>query len=163
RATEGMTKTQYADNPVPFRVIADHARALSFMIADGILPGNEGRGYVLRRLLRRAARFGREMGFEKPCLHAVSGTAVDLMTHHYPELAEGRKRIEKIIQTEEERFGSTLARGMDILEDLFTSLDKDGRRTIPGEELFKLYDTFGFPMDLTKDIAEDRGYAMDQE
>jgi alanyl-tRNA synthetase len=163
RATESMTKTQYTDNPVPFRVIADHARALSFMIADGILPGNEGRGYVLRRLLRRAARFGREIGFEKPFLYSVSGTVVDLMSHHYPELAEGRKRIEKIIQTEEERFGSTLARGMDILEDLFASLDKDGRKTIPGEELFKLYDTFGFPMDLTKDIAEDRGYAMDQE
>ncbi|MBI1319940.1 MAG: alanine--tRNA ligase [Candidatus Hydrogenedens sp.] len=163
RATESLTKTKYTDNPVPFRVIADHARALSFMIADGILPGNEGRGYVLRRLLRRAARFGRELGFEKPFLHAVSGTVVDLMSHHYPELAEGRTRIEKIIQTEEERFGSTLARGMDLLEDLFASLDKDGRKTIPGEELFKLYDTFGFPMDLTKDIAEDRGYEMDTE
>jgi alanyl-tRNA synthetase len=163
QATESLTKVKYTDNPVPFRVIADHARALSFMIADGILPSNEGRGYVLRRLLRRAARFGRELGFERPFLHEVSQTVVAKMSHHYPELAEGRAHIEKIIHTEEERFASTLARGMDTLEGVFATLDKDGRKLIPGEELFKLYDTFGFPMDLTKDIAEDRGYEMDQE
>lgn len=162
-STMGLCRVKYSDNPVPFRVIADHARAVSFMIADGILPGNEGRGYVLRRLLRRAARFGRELGFERPFLYQVSQTVVDLMSHQYPELSEGRKHIEKIVHTEEERFASTLARGMDLLEGVFAELDKDGRKQVPGEELFKLYDTYGFPMDLTRDIAEDRGYVLDEE
>jgi alanyl-tRNA synthetase len=162
-ATQSLTKVTYQQNPTPFRVIADHARSLSFMIADGILPSNEGRGYVLRRLLRRAARFGRELGLDRPFLHEVSQTVVEKMSHQYPELSESRKHIEKIILTEEERFTTTLARGMDTLEGVFATMDKDGRKTIPGEELFKLYDTFGFPMDLTKDIAEDRGYEMDEE
>jgi alanyl-tRNA synthetase len=161
--TMALTKVAYKDNPVPYRVIADHARALSFMITDGILPSNEGRGYVLRRLLRRASRFGRELGLEKPFLHEVFHTVVDKMGHHYPELIEGRSQIEKIIHTEEERFASTLARGMDLLEDLFEKLDKQGDKTVPGAELFRLYDTYGFPIDLANDIAEDRGYALDQD
>ena len=160
--TQTLTKVKYTDNPVPFRVIADHVRALSFMIADGILPGNEGRGYVLRRILRRGARFGRELGLEKPFLWDVCGTVIERMGHHYPELIDGRTQIEKVVQTEEERFASTLARGMDLLEDIFAKLDKDGRKEIPGEELFRLYDTYGFPIDLTGDIAEDRGYTMDR-
>jgi alanyl-tRNA synthetase len=162
-STMALCSVKYAGNPVPFRVIADHARAVSFMIADGILPGNEGRGYVLRRLLRRAARFGRELGLERPFLHTVTQTVVDLMSHQYPELSEGRTHIEKIVHTEEERFASTLARGMDLLEGVFAELDKDGRKQVPGDELFKLYDTYGFPMDLTRDIAEDRGYVLDEE
>ncbi|MCC6698634.1 MAG: alanine--tRNA ligase [Candidatus Hydrogenedentes bacterium] len=162
-ATQRLTKVKYADNPAPFRVIADHARALSFMIADGVLPGNEGRGYVERRLLRRAARFGRELGLEKPFLHAVSQTVVDLMGHHYPELVEKRVQIEKIILTEEQRFQSTLARGMDLLEEILAEVDKRGDKVAPGAELFRLHDTYGFPLDLATDIATDRGYTVDRE
>lgn len=161
--TQGMTRVAYTDNPVPYRVIADHTRALSFMIADGILPGNDGRGYVLRRLLRRAARFGRELGLEKPFLHEVCMTVVDQMSHHYPELEEGRKQIARIVNTEEERFASTLARGMDLLVDVFEQMKKQGREVVPGEALFKLHDTFGFPLDLATDIAEDSGYTVDRD
>ncbi len=162
-ATEALCKVKYTDNPVPFRVIADHARALSFMIADGVLPSNEGRGYVERRLLRRAARFGREIGLEKPFLHEVTKTVVERMGHHYPELVEKRVQIEKIILTEEERFAGTLARGMDLLEEIFGKLDTASEKTVPGGELFRLHDTYGFPLDLATDIATDRGYAVDRE
>jgi len=162
-ATQALTQVRYADNPVPFRVIADHARALSFMIADGILPGNEGRGYVERRLLRRASRFGRELGLDKPFLHAVTQAVTDIMGHHYPELVEKRQQIEKIILTEEKRFASTLARGMDRLEEIFAKMDKAGEKLVSGVELFRMHDTFGFPLDLATDIAEDRGYQVDHE
>ncbi|MFP6581245.1 MAG: alanine--tRNA ligase, partial [Candidatus Hydrogenedentota bacterium] len=162
-ATQSMTKVKYEDNPVPFRVIADHVRALSFLIADGVLPSNEGRGYVERRLLRRASRFGRELGLEKSFLCEVSKTVVDIMGHQYPELIEKQVQIEKIIQTEEERFAGTLARGMDVLETTFEKMTSDGNSVVPGAELFKLHDTFGFPLDLATDIAEDRGYSVDKE
>ena len=158
-----LTKTKYKDNPAPFRVIADHARSLAFLIADGVLPGNEGRGYVERRLLRRAARFGRELGLEKPFLHQVVQTVVDKMGQHYPELVENATQIEKIILTEEQRFQSTLARGMDLLEEAFDKLDKGGAKIVPGDELFRLHDTYGFPLDLATDIATDRGYQIDRE
>ena len=160
---ESLAGAAYTANPVPFRVIADHIRALSFMIADGVLPGNEGRGYVERRLLRRAARFGREIGLEKPFLFELSRTVIDLMAHQYPELTERQIQIEKIIHTEEERFASTLARGMDILEETFAELAKTGSKAVPGAELFRLHDTFGFPLDLATDIAEDRGYTVDRD
>lgn len=162
-ATQALTKVKYANNPVPFRVIADHARALSFMIADGVLPSNEGRGYVERRLLRRAARFGREIGLERPFLHEVCQTVIERMGHHYPELIEGRKNIQKIVLTEEERFASTLARGMDILDGVFERMQQDGAQVVPGVELFKLHDTYGFPLDLATDISEDRGYTVDRD
>ena len=159
--TQSMTNVKYEDNPVPFRVIADHVRALSFLIADGVLPSNEGRGYVERRLLRRAARFGRELGLERPFLCDVSKTVADIMGHHYPELIEKRVQIEKIIQTEEERFAGTLARGMDVLDKTFAKMDSDGVKMVPGSDLFKLHDTYGFPLDLATDISEDRGYSVD--
>ncbi len=162
-ATQSLCKVKYADNPVPFRVIADHARALSFMIADGVLPSNEGRGYVERRLLRRAARFGRELGFEKPFLYEVTKTVVERMGHHYVELVEKRLQIEKIILTEEERFAGTLARGMERLEEIFDAMAKAGEKPVSGAELFRLHDTFGFPLDLATDIATDRGYSVDRE
>ena len=162
-ATQALCNVKYTDNPVPFRVIADHVRALSFMIADGILPSNEGRGYVERRLLRRAARFGRELGFEKPFLHEVIQVVVDRMGHQYPELIERQSQIERIILTEEERFGSTLARGMDLIEEIFDKVAKTGEKIVPGVELFRLHDTFGFPLDLATDIAEDRGFKVDRE
>lgn len=159
RATEQLASQPYAENRVPYRVIADHARALSFLIADGVLPGNEGRGYVERRLLRRAARYGREIGLEKPFLHDVAQTVIELMNHQYPELKEKRRQIEKVILTEEERFQSTLARGMDLLEEIFEKMEGT---VVPGEELFRMHDTFGFPLDLATDIAEDRGYEVDR-
>jgi alanyl-tRNA synthetase len=162
-ATQAIAGVPYEKNPVPYRVIADHARALSFMVADGILPSNEGRGYVERRLLRRAARFGRELGLERPFLHEVVGTVVKLMGHQYPELVEKRIQIEKIIHTEEERFASTLARGMNLLDEIFGKLENSGETTVPGIELFRLHDTYGFPLDLATDIAEDRGYKIDRE
>ena len=160
-ATQAMTQVKYEDNPVPFRVIADHIRALCFMISDGVLPGNEGRGYVERRLLRRAARFGRELGLTKPFLYEVSKVVVKLMGHQYPELIEKQVQIEKIIHTEEERFAGTLSRGMEVLEATFGEMDANGTKEVPGADLFKLHDTFGFPLDLATDIAEDRGYTVD--
>ncbi len=162
-ATESLTKVKYTENPVPFRVIADHVRSLSFMIADGIRPANEGRGYVERRLLRRAARFGRELGLDKPFLHQLCHTVIDRMGQQYPELVEGRVQIEKLVHTEEERFAGTLARGMDLLGEIFEKMERQGVDLTPGDELFKLYDTFGFPLDLATDIAEDRGYRVDRE
>ncbi|MFP4191557.1 MAG: alanine--tRNA ligase [Candidatus Hydrogenedentota bacterium] len=162
-ATRGLSRVEYAGNPVPYRVIADHTRALSFMIADGILPSNEGRGYVERRLLRRAARYGRELGLEGPFLHKVAHTVIDLMSHHYPELSERRSQIDKVIKTEEERFESTLSRGMNVLEDVFERMERSGETTVPGADLFRLHDTYGFPLDLAGDIAEDRGFSIDRE
>ena len=158
-ATMALTKVPYTENPTPYRVIADHARALAFMIADGVLPGNEGRGYVERRLLRRAARFGREIGLEQPFLHEVCHTVIDLMDHQYPELKEKERQIERVILTEEQRFQSTLARGMDRIEEILSGLEPGD--TVPGEELFRLHDTYGFPLDLATDIAEDRGFKAD--
>jgi len=163
-ATEALkVNASYDKNPTPYRVIADHVRALSFMIADGILPANEGRGYVERRLLRRAARFGRELGLERPFLHTLSHQVVESMGHQYPELPEKRVQIEKIIQTEEERFAGTLARGMDQIEEIFGQMESEGVSHVPGAGLFKLHDTYGFPLDLATDIAEDRGYTVDKD
>ncbi|MBW7863751.1 MAG: alanine--tRNA ligase [Candidatus Hydrogenedentes bacterium] len=161
-SAQALASVPYAKNPVPYRVIADHIRSLSFMIADGILPSNEGRGYVLRRLLRRAARFGRELGLERPFLHEVSATVVERMGHHYPELVEGRGQIARIIRLEEERFAGTLARGMEILQGVFEKMEQNSETVTSGEELFKLHDTYGFPLDLATDMAEDRGYTVDK-
>lgn len=162
-ATQELSGASYADTPVPFRVIADHVRALGFMIADGILPSNEGRGYVERRLLRRAARFGRELGLEKPFLHELTAVVVELMGRQYPELRENALQIEKIVHTEEARFGSTLARGMDMLDATFEQMQKEGAPTVSGDVLFRLHDTYGFPLELAADIADDRGYKVDRE
>lgn len=162
-ATLALSSSSYEEKPVPCRVIADHARAITFMLADGILPSNEGRGYVFRRLLRRAARFGRELGLEKAFLHKISMHVIDMMQEQYPELSQGRTRIEKTIQAEEERFAGALARGMDLLENLFDKMKSSGSTEVSGEELFKLHDTFGFPLDLAADVAEEHGYTVDKE
>lgn len=162
-AAQAMVSVRYKDRPVPFRVIADHVRALSFMIADGILPSNEGRGYVERRLLRRAARFGRELGMAQPFLYQLTEVVIERMSHHYPELAEGRRQIQKIIHTEEERFSDTLSRGMELLDKLFDNMQAQGQTVVPGDQLFRLYDTYGFPLDLAADMAAERGFTVDQE
>jgi alanyl-tRNA synthetase len=141
------------------RVVADHARACSFLIGDGVLPANEGRGYVLRRVLRRAARHGMLLGVEEPFLFRVANVVVDQMGAAYPELVERRAFIEDTIRREEERFLRTLRRGLSLLEDEVARLRKERRERLSGEVVFKLYDTFGFPVDLTEDIL--RGQTLD--
>jgi alanyl-tRNA synthetase len=147
---------------VSMRVIADHARAVTFLICDGALPSNEGRGYVLRRIMRRAARHAKMLGCAEPMLfHTVDGVR-EVMGDAYPELLERESYIKKVILGEEQRFAETLDRGLAILNDSVAALRAEGARIIPGEVLFKLYDTYGFPIDLTADIVESEGFAIDE-
>ncbi len=145
---------------VAMRVIADHVRMLSFAVADGAVPGNEGRGYVLRRILRRAARFGRTLGMREPFIHAVAPAVVRSMGDVFPEIAAGQERIQKVIRAEEESFNTTLDRGLEIFASVLDRLG-DGAAQFPGDEAFKLYDTFGFPLDLTQVMASERGLEVD--
>jgi alanyl-tRNA synthetase len=140
------------------RVIADHIRACTFLIVDGVLPANDGRGYVLRRIIRRAIRHGYKLGQEKPFFHTLVPALVEQMGEAYPELAKGADGASRVLRQEEERFAETLAKGMALLEDAIRQLKG---KTIPGETAFKLYDTFGFPVDLTADIARERGLDVD--
>jgi alanyl-tRNA synthetase len=142
-------------------VIADHIRALTFAIADGAMPSNEGRGYVLRRILRRAARHGRLLGTHKPFIHELSGVVVDIMGQAYPELHQGREHVALVIKAEEERFGQTLDQGIEKFEELVADLNHQGVTTIPGQEAFRLYDTYGFPVDLTQVMAQEKGMDVD--
>jgi alanyl-tRNA synthetase len=142
------------------RVIADHIRACSFLIIDGVTPSNEGRGYVLRRVMRRAIRHGFKLGQREPFFHALVATLAHEMGDAYPELIAQRVHIERVIRQEEERFAETLAQGMALLDAAIDGLA--GKTEIPGEAVFKLYDTFGFPVDLTNDIARERGYSIDE-
>lgn len=147
---------------VAIRVITDHVRAAAFMVADGIFPTNEGRGYVLRRLLRRAARYGRLVGIEGSFLPQVADTVIDVMAAPYPELARDRDRILKAIALEEERFAAALEQGSVVLESIIAEVERDGGRMLPGEDAFKLYDTYGFPFELTEEIASERGLQVDK-
>src|ERR1051325_310268 len=146
---------------ISFRVIADHSRAVSFLIADGVTPSNEGRGYVLRRLLRRAARHGRILGLTEPFLHKVSRTVVQIMGDAYPELRQNEKRIAEVILIEEERFAETLEKGLGLLEEAVAELKRGKHKMLSGEVAFKLYDTYGFPLDLTEDILRNEGILVD--
>jgi alanyl-tRNA synthetase len=141
------------------RVIADHIRASAFLIADGVLPSNEGRGYVLRRIIRRAIRHGFMLGQREPYFHRVVATLEQVMGQAYPELATQRAHIERVLEQEELRFAETLAQGMALLDGAIARLDG---RQIPGETVFRLYDTYGFPVDLTNDIARERGLTIDE-
>jgi len=143
------------------KVIADHIRACSFLIADGIIPGNEGRGYVLRRIVRRALRHGYKLGQAKPFFHRIVGDLVGEMGVAYPELTEMGSRIEGVLKQEEERFGETLEHGMKILDGALGRLGSGDARMLDGETVFLLYDTYGFPVDLTADICRERGIAVD--
>ena len=143
------------------RVIADHLRALVFLIADGVLPSNEGRGYVLRRIIRRASRHGRLLGIEKPFLYGGIEKVIEIMGDVYPEIVENKELIKKVALKEEERFSRTLERGLYILQELIEKLKSNGKDTIPGEEVFKLYDTFGFPLDLILEVANDENLRVD--
>jgi alanyl-tRNA synthetase len=146
---------------VSLRVIADHGRAVTFLIADGVLPSNEGRGYVLRRLLRRGARHGKLLGVDRPFLHDVVGAVVHAMGRAYPEIVAQHHRIADIVRAEEERFAATLDRGLALLAEEVERARAGGARALPGEVAFRLYDTYGFPLDLTEDILAGEGFAVD--
>ncbi|MGZ8424383.1 MAG: alanine--tRNA ligase [Candidatus Binatia bacterium] len=163
--TERLTGKKYGVDPtadISYRVIDDHARAVSCLIADGVTPSNEGRGYVLRRLLRRAARHGRLIGLTEPFLHEVAKTVAAVMGDAYPELKQEERRIREVIRIEEERFGETLDRGLVLLEDATAKLKAKKQRTLSGEIAFRLYDTYGFPIDLTEDILRADDIDVDQ-
>lgn len=165
RQVEKMTGKTYekGEGGFPFRVIADHSRACTFLIADGVLPSNEGRGYVLRRILRRAVRFGRFLGIEEPFLHKMVAIVGDIMQDAYPEILEKKDFVEQVIKREEERFFVTLNEGIRKVEEIICRARQEGRQAITGEEAFMLYDTYGFPMDLTEDMAEENGFDVDRD
>ncbi len=148
---------------VSVRVIADHARATAFLLADGLLPSNEGRGYVLRRIIRRASRYARLLGYHDPLLYRVCGVVVDRMGDIYPELVDARDFIAQVAKAEEERFAHTLEAGMRVLEEIIEEVRAKGGDTIGGAELFRLYDTYGFPLDLVQDVADEEGLKLDME
>jgi alanyl-tRNA synthetase len=149
------------DLDVSIRVIADHARASAFLVGDGILPSNEGRGYVLRRIIRRAARHGKLLGMNSAFLHKVAFKVVREMGDVYPDLIARKDFIDKVIVNEEERFLKTLDRGLSLLDEILAGLKAKGEKLLPGLEVFALYDTFGFPVDLTEDIARKAGFGID--
>jgi len=151
------------EDKIPMRVIADHIRALTFAIADGAVPGNEGRGYVLRRILRRASRYGRKISLHKPFLFGLVDVLADNMGEVFPELREKKSYIKKVIKAEEESFNVTLDRGIELFDELITGLKKDKLNIIPGEDVFKLYDTYGFPIDLTNIMAKENGFTIDEK
>ncbi len=148
---------------VSMRVIADHARAVTFLICDGALPSNEGRGYVLRRIMRRAARHAKMLGFAEPILHKTVDAVNAFMADAYPELLEREEYIKKVVLAEEERFAETLDRGLAILNEDVATLKKAGQSVLPGEAVFRLYDTYGFPVDLTADIVAAEGMTVDED
>ncbi|MBI3089744.1 MAG: alanine--tRNA ligase [Candidatus Tectomicrobia bacterium] len=151
-----------ARQDVALRVIADHSRALAFLMADGVMPSNEGRGYVLRRLLRRAARYGKHLGLNEPFIYRVVGAVVDLMGDPYPELGQRRDYVARLTLNEEERFHATLEFGLQQLQQVIDQTRRSGGGVIAGAEAFKLYDTYGFPLDLTRDIAAEQGLSLDE-
>jgi alanyl-tRNA synthetase len=158
----GKTYGRDAASDVSMRVIADHLRALTFLLSDGVLPSNEGRGYVVRRILRRAARHGKLLGFDGPFLHELSGTVVAQMQDAYPEVGRNRQAVARTLLAEEERFAQTLSHGMTILSGLVDHAKQSKASALTGPDLFKLYDTYGFPMDLIADVAKEHGLGLDE-
>ena len=150
-----------SEDDVSIRVIADHARAVTFLIADGVLPSNEGRGYVLRRILRRAARHGKLLGLDKPFLHDMVPVVIEKMRGTYPELSDKESYLRKVVVNEEQRFMETLDAGLKILNEQMALLIKEGEKVIAGSVVFRLYDTFGFPVDLTDEAARSKGLLLD--
>lgn len=151
------------DVDTALRVIADHSRAAAFLIADGTVPSNEGRGYVLRRLIRRALRFGTLMGLTETFLHKTVQKVVDVMGEDYPELTENTAFLVRVVREEEERFSLTLEKGLALLEEELAELTRQGKKQVSGAMCFKLYDTYGFPLDIVNDVAEKRGFSVDAE
>ncbi len=151
-----------AKDDVSMRVIADHARTTAFLIAEGVMPDRSGKEYVLRRVMRRAIRHGHRLGIEKPFLHEVALRVVDAMGDQYPELRERRDHIASVAENEEVRFRQTIERGLSLLEERFEVMAKENTTTLPGADAFKLYDTYGFPLDLTDVICSERGFVVDK-
>lgn len=149
------------DQKMAMKVIADHIRAITVMISDGILPSNEGRGYVLRRILRRAVRYGRLLGIDHLFLSSLVDTVIDILGTEYPELRQYESLIKRVIDTEERQFSATLAQGLDLLHQMME--EANSTKILAGSEVFKLYDTFGFPVELTEEIAAEKGYTLDTE
>ncbi|KPD01690.1 Alanine--tRNA ligase [Geobacillus sp. BCO2] len=164
RATEQIAGERYGEDPdkdVAFKVIADHIRAVTFAIGDGALPSNEGRGYVLRRLLRRAVRYAKHIGIERPFMYELVPVVGEIMHDYYPEVKEKADFIARVIRTEEERFHETLHEGLAILAEVIEKAKEQGSRVIPGEEAFRLYDTYGFPIELTEEYAAEADMTVD--
>lgn len=162
-SSSGKGNSSHNSADVSIRVITDHIRSTTMMVCDGILPSNEGRGYVLRRLLRRAARHGRLLGIEGPFLYDVARVVIRESGQAYPELIEKEEYICKVIKIEEERFAATIDQGLAILNDFIGQLKAEGSSVMPGSMAFKLHDTYGFPLDLTREIAEEAGLTVDEE
>ncbi len=162
-ALAGVPYHKDAQADISYQVIADHLRAMTFLISDGVLPSNEGRGYVLRRILRRASRYAKLIGINKPILYRLTGAVVDEMREAYPELSDSRDHVAKVVLLEEERFATTLDSGLALLNESVAKLKASGRVMVPGDVLFRLYDTFGFPLDLVADMARDMHLELDEE
>lgn len=158
----GVTYKANEETDVALKVIADHVRTVVFAVGDGVQPSNEGRGYVIRRLLRRAVRYGKVLGIDKPFLHELTGVVGEIMGGYYTEIVEKQELISRVIRIEEERFHETLSDGLAILEQLSEKARKEGAAGISGADAFKLYDTYGFPFDLTEDYALEKGLAVDR-
>jgi alanyl-tRNA synthetase len=152
-----------AASDVSVRIVADHVRAATFLISDGIIPSNEGRGYVLRKIMRRGIRQGTLLGYKEPFLYQLSGFVVEMMKEAYPDLVNTRDYVARVIKTEEERFASMVTVGLQRLEEVVNQLTKSGKDVIPGIEIFKLYDTYGFPLDFTKEIADEKAMRLDMD
>ncbi len=159
----GIKYKQDAEKDISLRVITDHIRSTTFMVGDGVTPANEGRGYVLKRLLRRAARHGKLMGINEPFLYKVCDTVIDENMAAYPELDEKRNLIKNIIKHEEESFAKTIDKGTELLNQFIDKLSADGKNVLSGDDAFKLSDTYGFPLDLTKEIASEKGITIDEK
>jgi len=151
------------ENDVAMKVIADHSRAAAFLIGDGVLPSNEGKGYVLRRIMRRAIRYGRNLGLDKPFLDVTASVVFDIMKDAYPELMASKAFITNVIQNEETRFSETLDFGLTLLNDTLSDLRAKGSDRVPGSVIFKLYDTYGFPVDIVRDVVRDENMALDMD
>ena len=163
-AVSKLSKVKYdkEEDRIPMRVIADHIRALTFAIADGAVPGNDGRGYVLRRILRRAARYGRKINLNEPFLFKLVDVLAETMGDVFPEVVEKKDYVKKVIKAEEESFNATLDRGIELFDEVVKRLIKQNVKIVPGEDVFKLYDTFGFPVDLTNVMAREINFAIDE-
>lgn len=159
---EGIRQATGGDEDIPLHIIADHLRAAVFLIADGVLPANEGKGYVLRRLIRRAVRQGKRLGMDKPFLYPLTALVTDIMKEAYPYLVSCRQHLAQVILSEEERFQETLRQGIEILEGMLEELKREKKKELPGELAFKLYDTYGFPLHLTEELAEESGFSLDK-
>ena len=166
RCAEALAEKPYGRNEsddVAMKVIADHSRAAAFLIGDGVLPANEGRGYVLRRIMRRAIRYGRNIGLTKPFLHETARVVFDIMASAYPDLKAASAFITNVIEKEEIRFSETLDNGLRVLNDTLAGIRAKGAIQVPGDLIFKLYDTFGFPVDIVRDVVRDEGLTLDTD